>query len=260
MPPDPESNQPRMSRGHASEEKRTQEEREQTALSAVYMTPSQIPDSPAEPSSVLTEEETDKNVTHMLLGEEIDAMFYGADDQMMGLDPNVNVTQLVGQLASALGSNNGMAMDSLPVPATSGEAPALDLSALQSLPQEQIQQLLQQLAANVPAVAGQYGAYGGATGGVSVSGASDAAGWGSGAFDYGQQQQEQGSYHDESGKVSSRWEDGRGGRGRGGRGRGRGRGEDWGGKPYNHKKKPCTFFLQQRRALNPNPEMRKGTD
>jgi protein phosphatase 1 regulatory subunit 10 len=52
MLPDPES---RSSRGSESTEKLMQEQREQTALGAVYMTPNQIPESPAEPSTVITE-------------------------------------------------------------------------------------------------------------------------------------------------------------------------------------------------------------
>ncbi|RXW24227.1 hypothetical protein EST38_g1618 [Candolleomyces aberdarensis] len=62
-------------RGSNSEEKNIQEQREQSSLGALYKS-SQIPESPGEPSSVLTEEETDQNVTRMILGEENDALFW----------------------------------------------------------------------------------------------------------------------------------------------------------------------------------------
>ncbi|KAJ3493044.1 hypothetical protein NLJ89_g11104 [Agrocybe chaxingu] len=69
-PPDPDPLQRRPERGYASQERSVQEEREQTALSAIYMSASQIPDSPAEPATVLTEEETDKDVPLIQVGSE----------------------------------------------------------------------------------------------------------------------------------------------------------------------------------------------
>jgi hypothetical protein len=244
MPPDPDPNNPRMPRGHASEERVVQEEREQTALSAVYMTPTQIPDSPAEPSTVLPEEESDKDAKVMLLGDEMDALFYPAADSSMSMniDSNLNVSQLIGQLSTGISN----AID-----ASSHQAPVLDLSsmaAVHSLRPEQVHQLLSQISSTM-GVAGQqqqdqYGHFGSAAGGGNEA----ASTWASSATphhfsDYNQM------YSDDSDK--SRWEDrnGRGGRGLGSRGS-RGKSDDWGGKPYpSRKSRPCVFFQQQRRAL-----------
>ncbi|KAH6915480.1 hypothetical protein BKA70DRAFT_1369172 [Coprinopsis sp. MPI-PUGE-AT-0042] len=67
-------------RGENSQEASTQAEREQTALSALYMSTAQIPESPAEPSTAaLTEEEVDQNVAHMTVGEDNDHMFWGEE-------------------------------------------------------------------------------------------------------------------------------------------------------------------------------------
>jgi len=214
MPPDPESRPPR---GSESTEKLTQEQREQTALGAVYMTPNQIPESPAEPTAVITEEEVDRDVTTMTTGPEVDAIFWSGEPAPV----MASVADLVGQLAM------GNMMD----PSMIGTAPntqGLDLSAIvQNLPQEQLQQLLQQL--SVPAGPfGQVSQYGGDESWSSVPSQSLA--------EYGQ------TYHEDSDQM--RWSSesrGRGGRGRG-RGRG-GRGEDG----YRQiRRKPCSFFAAGR--------------
>jgi protein phosphatase 1 regulatory subunit 10 len=213
MPPDPE---PRSSRGSESTEKLTQEQREQTALGAVYMTPNQIPESPAEPSTVITEEEVDRDVTTMTTGPEVDAIFWSGEPAPVV----ASVADLVGQLAM------GNMMDpSMIAPNTQG----LDLTAIvQNLPQEHLQQLLQQL--SVPTPFGQVSQYGGDESWLSAPSQSSA--------EYGQ------TYHEDSDHM--RWSSESRGRGRG-RGRGKGgRGED-----YRHiKRKPCSFFAAGRRALN----------
>lgn len=218
MPPDPESRPPR---GSESTEKLTQEQREQTALGAVYMTPNQIPESPAEPTEVLTEEEVDRDVTAMTTGPEVDAIFWSGEPAPV----MASVADLVGQLAM------GNMMD----PSMIGTAPntqGLDLSAIvQNLPQEQLQQLLQQL--SVPTGPfGQVPQYSGDESWSSVPG--------QGLAEYGQ------TYHEDSDQM--RWSSESRGRGARGRGRGRGgRGEDG----YRQiRRKPCSFFAAGRRALN----------
>ena len=245
MPPDSDPNNPRMPRGHASQEKGKQEEREQAALSAVYMTPTQIPDSPAEPSTALSEEEVDKDVKTMQLGDEMESLFYPAapavDPSMsMSIDSSLNVSQLIGQLSSTVPN----AMDTTP-----HQAPTVDLTsvaAVQNLRPDQLQQLLAQISSSMGVAdqQQQFGQYG-------TTPPSDTAlsGWGSTPHHFS-------DYSDESDKqYLSRWEE-KGGRGGRGRGAGRGsrdRSEEWSAKPYSSRKsRPCLFFQQQRRALNLN--------
>jgi protein phosphatase 1 regulatory subunit 10 len=85
-------------RGEESQEKFVQEEREQTALGALYMSPMHIPDSPAEPSSIISEEETDKEVRAMTSGPEVDSVFWSAGP-ISTLPSSTSVADLVGQLA-----------------------------------------------------------------------------------------------------------------------------------------------------------------
>jgi protein phosphatase 1 regulatory subunit 10 len=115
-------------------------------------------------------------------------------------------------------------------PSMIGTAPntqGLDLTAIvQNLPQEQLQQLLQQLSGPF----GQVPQYGGEESWTSAPSQSLA--------EYGQ------TYHEESDHM--RWTSESKGRGRG-RGRGRGGREDG----YRHiKRKPCSFFAAGRRASN----------
>lgn len=248
MPPDSDPNNPRMPRGHASQEKGIQEEREQTALSAVYMTSTQIPDFPAEPSTALSEEEVDMDVKTMLLDDEMECLFYPAapavDPSMsMSIDSSLNVSQLIGQLSSAVPN----AMDT-----TQHQAPVADLTsvaAVQNLQPDQLQQLLAQISSTM-GVAGQQQLQFGTT--PPSSSGSDAApsGWGSTPNHFS----DYAGYPDEGDKqYLSRWEGGRGGRGRGVVRGGRDRNEEWGAKPYSIRKtRPCLFFQQQRRALNLN--------
>jgi protein phosphatase 1 regulatory subunit 10 len=244
MPPDSDPNNPRMPRGHASQEKGIQEEREQTALSAVYMTPTQIPDSPAEPSTALSEEEVDKDVKTMQLGDEMENLFYPAAPAVdlsmsMSVDSSLNVSQLIGQLSSTVSN----AMDTTP-----HQAPTVDLTSVagvQNLRPDQLQQLLAQISSTMAGQQQQlqFGQYGTTP---PSSGGSDTAlsGWGSTPHHFT-------DYSDDGDKqYLSRWED-RGGRGGRGRGVGRVVREEW--KPYsNRKSRPCVFFQQQRRALKLN--------
>lgn len=232
MPPEPDPSNPRvMPRGSSSQEKTIQEEREQSALSAVYVTSSQIPDSPAEPADVITEEEASKDAKAMELGEEFTNQFFpnGLPDTDMSMAVDgTDVSSLIGQLSA--GTPNAMGLDSGISNALAGFQP------------EQVQQLLAQLSSTM-GITGQQptpnqnGTHG------------DGSAWGNAAVshqfpDYG--------YSEDDDQQFSRWEDrsGRGGRGRGAGKASRGRGDDWGGKPYNRKSRPCLFFQQQRRASN----------
>ncbi|EIM85511.1 uncharacterized protein STEHIDRAFT_140135 [Stereum hirsutum FP-91666 SS1] len=143
-------------RGEESQEKVVQEQREQTALGAMYLTPQQIPDSPAEPAIQLTPEQTDENVKVMMTGPEVDGLFWTnapsgmhEDEHMMGgagagagLGAGAgggtpSVSDLVGQLAGV-----------------GAQRPGIDLSALTqltsmgtSLTAEQLSQLAQYITA-----------------------------------------------------------------------------------------------------------------
>ncbi|KAF8883408.1 hypothetical protein BD779DRAFT_1612268 [Infundibulicybe gibba] len=221
-------------RGEGSEEKVTQEQREQTALGALY-TPTQVPDSPAEPVSVISEEEVDRDVKTMTSGPDVDSVFWSGAP-VLAVPPLTSVADLMGQLA-AVGSVNGT--DTIPggggpsfsAPGVDLKAAGLDpsatLSAVQSLPQEQLQQLLQQLSA--PALYGQAGQ-------VPYNGTDQ-------AWPTPNQYPAEYGYQDDA-AAADPWTSDRGrGRGRG-RGGGRGRGDDGG---YRHnKRKPCNFFAAGR--------------
>lgn len=216
-------------RGEGSQEKATQEQREQTALSAVYMTPQMIPDSPAEPAVVVPEEDVDKDVVTMICGES-DSVFWSGGLPVEPVSHTASVADLVGQLAAgsgvdpALGGThfNGQGLDLKSV----GLDTSATLSAVSALPQEQLQQLLQQLASYGPT-------------GSNPSSYNDIdPAWGTAPnqFEYGQ------NFHEDN--ERERWPSGNGkGRGRG-RGFSRGRGGGRGGEEYRqpNKRKPCSFF------------------
>ena len=61
-------------RGKDSLEKDAQTQREQTALSALYMSEAQIPGCPGEISTTIPDEEVDREVRMMLTGPDIDAV------------------------------------------------------------------------------------------------------------------------------------------------------------------------------------------
>ncbi|KAJ7265938.1 hypothetical protein B0H12DRAFT_1100197 [Mycena haematopus] len=211
-------------RGAQSQEKGMQEQREQTALVSLYMTPSSIPDSPAEPSLVIPDEDVDKDVHEMTTGPDVDAVFWNGPaipiDQPQpqpGALPLSSVADLVGQLA---GGPNA-------APADPGTV----------MPPEQLQQLLAQLSQLTPAQQQQMHTqmpqqqqqqpYG------------DWPGLNQFSADYSQAP----AFQDDGGERNG-WPMSRGGRGRG---RGRGRGGAGGDDGYRHnKKRLCNFFAAGR--------------
>ncbi|KAK0191456.1 hypothetical protein F5146DRAFT_1048772 [Armillaria mellea] len=197
-------------RGDASEEKTTQEQREETALGAMYMTSAHIPPSPGEPAKQIADEEVDRDVQTMTSGPDVEGIFWNNAEPAPS---NLGVADLVAQLAGT--------METPPVNGDINVPPvdATTASALSTLAPEQLQQLLQQLN---PTLFGN-GNFGG---GGDQNWAQQPVGF----AEYGQDD------------ASDGW---RGG-GRGARGAGRGRGRGRGGRTddgYRHnKRKPCSFF------------------
>lgn len=209
-------------RGQNSAEKTTQEEREQTALGALYMSPAQIPDSPGEPTTTIGDDEIDVDVKNMTVGPECDNFFWSEADLPQ---PNaVSVADLVGQLSGGF--------DSMSAPNSTGiQSFGFDPALLSQLPiaPEQVQELMQQAQAlfnQHPSGAGVQAQFGGTDQNWNPNTATG---------DYGR------GYAD-NGSARGRWASDRG-QFRG-RGRGRGRGED--GSYRSSKRKPCSFFAEGR--------------
>ncbi|GBE79086.1 hypothetical protein SCP_0202830 [Sparassis crispa] len=208
-------------KGEQSQEKVTQEQREQSALVALYMSAAQIPDSPAEPPSQIPEEQVDEKVRMMLTGPEVDTIFWSGGAPAALEPPKSSVAELVGQLASSSGdvtmgdaSHAGQQLD----PKSFGFDPAT-IPALANVTPEQLQNLMQQAQALV------------AQGGMFAPGQSG---------DYS----ERGGYYDEG--RDRRWsEEGYSDRGSS-RGRTRGRGRGRGDGYRSNKRKPCSFFAAGR--------------
>lgn len=209
-------------RGQNSAEKTTQEEREQTALGALYMSPAQIPDSPGEPTTTIGDDEIDVDVKVMTVGSECDNFFWREADLPQ---PNAaSVADLVGQLSGGF--------DSMSAPGSTGVQPfGFDPALLSQLPiaPEQVQELMQQAQAlfnQHPSGTGIQAQFGGTDQNWNPNAATG---------DYGR------GYAD-NGSARGRWAADRG-QFRG-RGRGRGRGED--GSYRSSKRKPCSFFAEGR--------------
>jgi protein phosphatase 1 regulatory subunit 10 len=84
-------------KGDGSTEKVAQEEREKSALSAVYMFPSQIPDTPAEPPQP-PPDDPDAECKAMMLGDEVDGL---SNEQPASA---ANISELLASLPSQLPS------------------------------------------------------------------------------------------------------------------------------------------------------------
>ncbi|KAG6329863.1 hypothetical protein ID866_9227 [Astraeus odoratus] len=120
-------------RGQQSLEKSVQEEREQTALGALYMNASQIPDSPGEPSATFPED-VDIDVKVMTVGPECDHVFWS---EAPPVQP-ASVADLVRQL-----SNGGIDQVMGQPPNGSTMPLGFDPSILTTIQSEQMQQLMQ---------------------------------------------------------------------------------------------------------------------
>lgn len=202
-----------------------QEEREKSALNALYMSPSQIPDSPAEPTNQIPEDEVDTNVKLMLSGSEVRDLDRG------DRDPAISVQGLISQLA---GTNASVTGDSIDVTAVPQPTPAVDLKQLGfNL------NLIAQLAAQQPAQGSSAPAINGLVGysppqQQSYSGEQT---WNNQYNDYGQAGYEEERPKNWEGHSSDQGWRGRGRGGRGGRGGFR-----------NTKRKLCNFYANGRRA------------
>ncbi|KAI0052614.1 hypothetical protein FA95DRAFT_1239507 [Auriscalpium vulgare] len=193
-------------RGEQSREKITQEEREQTALGAMYLS-QHIPESPAEPTTQISLDQVDANIVTMLTGVEADLVFWPAvplDDPMM----DASMAE-----AGPLGDDKNLAFDPNAIAQMTG-----------NLPPEQLQQ--------IAALFAQSGAGAGAFG---TEQNWDAASFSAYFADGGAGRDR---WPDEEGG----WRGGARGRGRG---RGRpGVGEA--GFRQNRSRIPCSFFAQGR--------------
>jgi len=206
-------------RGQASQEKHVQEEREKTALGALYMSPAHIPDSPVEPANVIPEESVDKNARTMTCGPEVESAFWSSPSPV---SVNRTVADLVGQLTASNATLMGQTTNSLDLKAVGLDPNAV--AALQNLPPEQLQ-YFQQLAQQHQGTQQQQGLYDQGTRYTDLD-----RDWNASQhpeYDHG--------YGDDRDR---RWADDKE-RGHG-RGRGRGRGDDGGIR--NNKRKPCSFF------------------
>ncbi|KZT38930.1 hypothetical protein SISSUDRAFT_1046253 [Sistotremastrum suecicum HHB10207 ss-3] len=217
-------------RGEDSIEKTTQEEREKSALGALYMSSAQIPDSPFEPS-VLPPENPDAEAKPMLTGAEVDSL--------TGVSPSV--ADLLGQISASLPApmNDAPMSQALPM---EEQLPSVSLdtnllAALQNIGPEQLKQLL---VAQMPMPDAGFQNH-------NFPGTGD-PNWN--YAQYGQVGTANPTGFDGDERSRRQWdsvEQNWGGRGRG-RGDGfRGRGGRGGGGGFRSKQpKPCTFYQQGR--------------
>lgn len=203
-----------VERGGSSMEKAAQEDREQSSLAAVYVSPSQIPETPTEPPGGVVE---DASATRqMRLGDELQVMSnYG--------NPSANIADLLGQMAGSVSQQASMltedqlALQLLPQPNKQVDSGSL----LSLLSNEQVNQLLQQL---------------NSVGQQTTEQMSIESTWNQvqpAVFQNGGEDGEPVSRR--QGDIDNGWADRGRGRGRG-RGFGRGRG----------KRRPCAFFAEGR--------------
>lgn len=238
-------------RGKDSLEKDAQTQREQTALSALYMSEAQIPGCPGEISTTIPDEEVDREVRMMLTGPDIDAVLWTDTPP----PPGSSVADLVGQLAN-VGGGQGMALDGFSTQDNmmingQTQTPSLD-TLLEGLSAERLQQITQALATSTASMyvspptgpaSSQYG-HGHAHGHAPAHDPNTNGNLnGTGNLHWQTQNDSDADIRDRRWEDS--WDRGFGrGRGRGRGGRGRGLGDSF----RNIKRKPCTFFAAGRRA------------
>ncbi|EAU80599.2 hypothetical protein CC1G_11399 [Coprinopsis cinerea okayama7 len=146
-------------RGLQSEEAAIQEKREQTALSALYMSAALIPETPGEPASVLSEEEVDANVTHMTAGPVNDSEFWVQEVGYMQHQATVPSATSVTPTPGATANNPNVALliQQLAMGGNALEQQTATInSAVAAMPSDQLAHLLSQLQGNA-GMTTQYG-------------------------------------------------------------------------------------------------------
>ena len=258
-------------RGSGSQELAAQEEREQNALVVLYSSPAQIPDTPAEPSSQIPEDQVDEGAVTMTTGADVDAVFWSDGEPALvdAVRPSASVAELVGQLQA---NRPDVVMGD----ATQAAAAIPNVfSSLGGINADQLQELLQRTQSLTQSSV--FGGGGGAT--LPSSNTGGDAGWAGNTypeFDRGYQENGTGRGAGPGAGAADpnrRWGEngwnpgpsggggggpdrggplfGRGGRGLGGRGGGRGHGRGR-GDGRSTRRKACSFFQAGRRA-HPNP-------
>ncbi|KAF8529229.1 hypothetical protein BU17DRAFT_37395 [Hysterangium stoloniferum] len=221
-------------RGENSQEKAAQEEREKSALNAFYMSSSQIPDSPAEPTNQIPEDEVDINVKHMVSGNDVRELDRSGDSSAP-ISVQELISQLTGAGASAIADPIDTTMATDPAPTVDLKQLGLDLNLIAQLAAQQPQALAQN---SVPAVNGYTYAP------PQQPYVNDA--WNGQYQEYSQQQI---TYEEDGAHRTKGW-DSSTDQGWRGRGRGGGSGTGRGGRgAFRHtKRKLCNFYAHGRRA------------
>ncbi|KAI3604761.1 hypothetical protein WG66_008559 [Moniliophthora roreri] len=263
-------------RGEGSLEKNTQEQREKTALVAVYLNPAHVPESPGEPATTLPDEEVDKDVTVMTCGPEVDGVFFSEAVPQPQETAASSVADLVAQLATgntgitmngigASGSdssaggfgtngttvngfNNGLGGMRTKIVDLEGEYPFVNLNINTSCCLDAMAAIQQHMQTLTPEQMQMLLQQLNPAGGSASFGDNWQQPGGQGQFsDFG--------YQDETGSGDRSWADtgsgiggrgggrGGGGSGSGGRFRGRGRGGGDGGGFRHNKRKPCNASM-----------------
>ncbi|KAL0581198.1 hypothetical protein V5O48_000786 [Marasmius crinis-equi] len=113
-------------RGEGSQEKTVQAQREQTALIALYLSDSHIPDTPGETTNLIDADEQ-KDICMMTCGPEVDEMFFSGEQAQQQQQPPLDfasVADLVAQLASGNAGSVGMGGVNMNSGAAGGDAGA----------------------------------------------------------------------------------------------------------------------------------------
>lgn len=238
-------------RGENSQEKVVQEEREKSALNALYMSPSQIPDSPAEPTNQIPEDEVDTKMKPMLSGNEVRELDRGDRDTAISVQGLIS--QLAGASASVPGETAEVAAASLPAPAVDLKQLGFNLSLFAQLAAQQQQQQQQPPPSLPPPTQGGGGAAPTAVNGYGYSQPQPPSYSGEQPWNTSNQYSDYGQagFEEDGNQRTKNWEGHSSDQGwRGGRGRGRGGGSGGGGRGgfRNTKRKLCNFYANGRRA------------
>ena len=240
------------SRGESSQERLDQEEREKTTLGALYMSVVQIPDSPAEPQSIIPDDQVDSSVRHMITGPDVDSIFWSGPPPSEASAAAFHNDQYSGPGAMGMGEDPNTPFNPMDPNMVSAMS-----AGLGNMTPEHLTQLLATLASQN----GMYGQQPQQPGGHDQQMALYGGTGGAGQQDWNMSNQQWGDYsayqQEDGGDAQQQQQQQqqppqRGGWDRGGfrgRGRGRGRGGLMGDVfKDGRKRKPCTFFAQGRRV------------